>query len=50
MEGLRFYVNKDDFREWAMPTTWLNQERWEARPKQKKRGDPSGRWKRGVAI
>lgn len=50
MEGLRHYVNKDDFREWAMPTTWLNQDRWEARPKQKVRGAPSGRFKRVVAI
>jgi len=38
MEGLRLYVNKDDFRSWAMPTTWLNQDRWEARPPQKKSG------------
>lgn len=50
MEGLRLYLNKDDFRDWCMPATWLNQERWTDRPKQKPRGAPSGRWKRGVAI
>lgn len=41
MEGLEFYLNKDDFREWCMAQTWLSQERWEERPKQKK---TSGMW------
>jgi DNA-binding MarR family transcriptional regulator len=50
MEGLRLYVNKDDFRDWAWATTWLNQDRWDDRPKQKQRGAPSGRFKRVVAI
>ncbi|MFC0243574.1 hypothetical protein [Rhodopseudomonas telluris] len=39
MEGLRLYVNKDDFREWCMPSTWLDQGRWEDRPKQKQKID-----------
>jgi hypothetical protein len=43
MVGLDFYLNKDDFREWCMPSTWLNQERWNDRPKQKSRTSQSRR-------
>ena len=48
MEGLRLYTNKDDFRDWCWPATWLNGDRWEDRPKQKKVG--VAKPKRTVAI
>jgi len=48
MEGLKFYLNKDDFREWCWATTWLNGDRWEDRPVQKKGG--YGKPRRTVAI
>ncbi|GAB9152509.1 helix-turn-helix domain-containing protein [Bradyrhizobium diazoefficiens] len=48
MDGLRLYVNKDDFRDWCWPITWLNQERWEDTPVQKK--DGVAKPKRRVAI
>lgn len=32
MEGLDAYVNKKDDRPWCIPTTFLNQERWDDQP------------------
>lgn len=34
MDGLHRYANKKDDRPWCIPTTFLNQERWEDQPAQ----------------
>jgi hypothetical protein len=39
MAGLHRYVNKNDYREWCNPTTWINQARWEDKPAPRSRGN-----------
>jgi uncharacterized protein YdaU (DUF1376 family) len=50
MEGLELYLNKDDFRDWCHPTTFLNQDRWTDRPAQKPTGAAGYKAARRVAI